>query len=167
MKRFFLFYDEAILLRLRRLHKPWAIRMARTFTHVGDTTSWFFFAFAMLAAGQTKTAFLMGFGAGIASGLAQAVKRVAKRPRPSAGIKGFEALVDNPDAFSFPSGHTAAAIGIAIAVAGTPIGPATLALACLIAVSRVYLGAHYPLDVMAGAALGTLAGIASRLLLGA
>ena len=41
-----------------------------------------------------------------------------RRPRPSAGIGGFSALAENPDAFSFPSGHTCAAFAAAIAIAG-------------------------------------------------
>ena len=46
------------------------------------------------------------------------------------------------------------------------LGITALSLSSGIAVSRVYLGAHYPLDVAAGALVGTLSGLAGRLLIG-
>ncbi|HSN92574.1 MAG TPA: phosphatase PAP2 family protein [Anaeromyxobacteraceae bacterium] len=100
--------------------------------------------------------------------LSQAVKRGLARARPDSAIEGVEALAANPDRFSFPSGHTAAAIAVAVAFAGAPfgLGPGAAVLAAGIALSRVYLGAHYPLDVAAGAVLGLLAGVAARLLVG-
>ena len=57
---------------------------------------------------------------------------------------------------------------MAVAFAGAPfgLGPGAAVLAAGIALSRVYLGAHYPLDVAAGAVLGLLAGVAARLLVG-
>jgi undecaprenyl-diphosphatase len=80
---------------------------------------------------------------------------------------GFEALAENPDRFSFPSGHTTAAFAAAVALAGAPygLGPAALVLAVGIGASRVYLGAHYPLDVGVGVVLGSLSGAATRLVL--
>jgi undecaprenyl-diphosphatase len=108
----------------------------------------------------------LGAAATLATAFSQALKRSLTRARPDSAIAGFEALAVNPDRFSFPSGHTAAAFGVAIAFAGEPfgLGPLALLLAVGIGLSRVYLGAHYPLDVAAGATLGVFAGLASRLL---
>jgi undecaprenyl-diphosphatase len=102
----------------------------------------------------------------LAADEAKITKRLWRRPRPSSKIARFTTLVDSPDAFSFPSGHTCAAFAVAIALAGSGIaGGLFLALAVVIGMSRVYLGAHYPFDVAAGAILGAAAGAVSRLLL--
>ena len=108
----------------------------------------------------------LGAATGAATLLSQALKRSLTRARPDVSIAGFEALAANPDRFSFPSGHTAAAFGVAVAFAGEPpgLGPLALLLAVGIGLSRVYLGAHYPLDVGVGALLGVVGGLAARLL---
>lgn len=110
----------------------------------------------------------LGTGALFATALVQPLKRLCRRRRPDRGIAGFSALSENPDAFSFPSGHTAAAFGVAVALIGegVALGRVGAALAFGVAVSRVYLGAHYPLDVAAGAVLGSIAGALARLAIG-
>ncbi|HSD22217.1 MAG TPA: phosphatase PAP2 family protein [Anaeromyxobacter sp.] len=161
--------DEAILLSFRRFHGPWRTVVARTLTNMGDAKSWTFAGVALLATGTPHGRHLglrLGTATLLATALSQALKRSLTRARPDVSIAGFEALAANPDRFSFPSGHTAAAFGVAVAFAGEPLGlgPLALLLAVGIALSRVYLGAHYPFDVGAGALLGVVAGLASRLL---
>jgi len=163
--------DEALLVAAQRLRRPWRTALARALTRLGDATSWTAAGLALLATSTPLGLHLglrLGAAAGLATLLSQAVKRGLARARPDSAIVGFEALAANPDRFSFPSGHTAAAVAVAVAFAGAPfgLGPGTAALAAGIALSRVYLGAHYPLDVVAGAVLGLLAGIAARLLVG-
>jgi undecaprenyl-diphosphatase len=90
--------------------------------------------------------------------LVQIVKRTVVRTRPAlAGLPA--ALVREPDRFSFPSGHAAAAMSVAFGygVAFPALALPLLVLALLVGFSRVRLGVHFPGDVLAGQglALGT------------
>ncbi len=160
-------YDEALLLAIRRFHSPVRTAVARALTRAGDARSWTALGLCCLA---TRTTAGTHLGLRIAAAtlgataVTQLLKRGLSRARPDVSIVGFEPLAANPDRFSFPSGHTAAAFAVAAAFAGEPasLGPLALLLAVGIGLSRMYLGAHYPLDVGAGALLGVLAGVASR-----
>jgi len=91
------------------------------------------------------------------------------RDRPPDRFPEPEPLVHVPNNPSFPSGHAMTSFACAATLAWlTPLPRVALfTLAALIAWSRVYTGVHYPLDVIAGAALGLLVARALRLLAGA
>ena len=93
-----------------------------------------------------------------------ALKAAVDRDRPKSP-GGVDTLVSTPTSGSFPSGHAATsfAAAIVLAFAFPRLAPLFLTLAAAIAFSRLYVGVHYPLDVLAGAALG--AAIATALLL--
>lgn len=86
------------------------------------------------------------------------IKLIVKRPRPS--LEGLPPLGGAPSSLSFPSAHATASFAAATAVTRiTPeLGIPLLAVATLMALSRPYLGMHYPSDILAGALLGIAIG---------
>lgn len=110
--------------------------------------------------------------AGAAWMVANLTKLVADRPRPYEVVAGAVLRQHAAHGNSFPSSHTAVAFALALAL--LPFLPRLLAVAAvvyasLVGWSRVYLGVHYPLDVLAGAGIGiavgglTLVVVAARL----
>jgi undecaprenyl-diphosphatase len=96
----------------------------------------------------------------VASGLNTLIKDLVDRSRPPQSID-YEALIGVPGSSSFPSGHAMSAFAVAAAIA--LLAPKArwpvLALAATIAFSRVYLGVHFWVDVLVGAALGAAIGV--------
>lgn len=166
--RMILWLDLALLVLVRRWERTTATRMMRALTRLGNTSTWVLLTCVLATVGDDGPLYALLLATAAALGLvvSQALKRVCRRSRPSVGIGGRAvlALVENPDAFSFPSGHTAVAFAVAVALAGQGMGLGTVALvlAAGIGLSRVYLGAHYPLDVAAGAILGAGTGWLAR-----
>jgi undecaprenyl-diphosphatase len=95
---------------------------------------------------------------------AKVVKVLVARARPGALLPGVH-LREHATGLGYVSGHAAVAFALAAAVAPSlpkRWRPAAFALAAVVAVARVYSGAHLPLDTLGGAGLGLLAGTLSR-----
>ena len=88
------------------------------------------------------------------------LKPLVGRVRPFAMNPAVELLIPPPLDASFPSGHTAASFAAVFALrgSGSPLWKPALAVAILIAFSRLYLYVHWPSDVLGGALLGAFLG---------
>ncbi|MBR2738989.1 MAG: phosphatase PAP2 family protein [Lachnospiraceae bacterium] len=92
------------------------------------------------------------------------LKNVFARPRPYTQIPGLHLLGPQASDWSFPSGHSCTAFsvgGICLARLPKKAGIPIIAAATLIALSRLYVGIHYPTDVIAGVALGIAIALAA------
>lgn len=88
------------------------------------------------------------------------LKNSCRRNRPADAINDFNSFIIPSDKFSFPSGHTSAAFLFAVLVASQfpSLWPVLLSWGVLVALSRVFLGVHFPTDTLVGAALGSTVG---------
>ncbi|MFH9618869.1 phosphatase PAP2 family protein [Streptomyces pratensis] len=95
--------------------------------------------------------------AGIALVINIPIRGFVERPRPFFDHKGLEVLVKGKTDFSFVSDHATMAMAIAVGlfVANRKFGLVAIGLALLEGFCRVYMGVHYPTDVIGGLALGT------------
>lgn len=92
-------------------------------------------------------------------------KRSVRRPRPLLdAVPRVRQLKRQPITTSFPSGHSASAAAFATGVAleSRPLGAVVAPVAAAVALSRIYTGAHFPSDVLVGAAFGAGAAFAVR-----
>lgn len=90
------------------------------------------------------------------------LKDAFDRARPEAADPSIVPAIATPSNASFPSGHAMTAFATAVVVGALHprLRWPALALAALVALSRVYLGVHFALDVLVGAALGTAIALA-------
>lgn len=142
--------------------------LVESFTSLGNGgLIWIVLSFGMLCFKRTRKAGIMGLLALALSGLITnlTVKPLVGRVRPWLVVEGLEALVRPGDAHSFPSGHTSAAFAAACAWRyGLPRGWSRAALwgAALMGLSRLYVGVHFPTDVLGGVLIGVLCGWLAR-----
>jgi undecaprenyl-diphosphatase len=140
---------------LTRGHQPAVQEAVRLFSLLGEHGILWYSVCAIGARTcpeQRRTfgrAGLLVFGSFVAN---QAVKFAVGRPRPN--LPDLPPLVHTRSNRSYPSAHATTSAAAAVALSPVlPRGP-LFAVAGALALSRLYLGVHYPSDTLAGAALG-------------
>jgi undecaprenyl-diphosphatase len=166
-------FDNAEYRLCRRLNRGVEHTSIRVFfkiaSRLGDGVIWYALILALpfLYGAPAVRVSLVMLASG-AAGLAvyKLLKRTFVRERPFIRHAGISLAGAPLDRYSFPSGHTLHAVAFTWqAVAAFPeLGFVLVPLASAIAASRVVLGLHYPTDVLVGALLGALSGIAGAAL---
>ncbi len=155
--------DLSLLRTMRtRWHTPFLERVAMLLSKAGEN-AYIWFAIGVIGAivdpdrrWQWAVAALTG---PVAIVLNFGIKLIFKRSRPQ--LEGLPPLGGAPSSLSFPSAHATASFASATVVTriAPELAPAVFGLAALMALTRPYLGMHYPSDIVAGAGLGAVLGL--------
>src|SRR5690554_1356854 len=137
-----------------RYRAPWLDRIMKLLTHIGGAS----FSSVLLLLLTFMYDFPWdGLIALVASHLViQILKRSFRRRRPYVAETTIHFIMKPLKDASFPSGHTTAvfATSISIAIVYPWLAIPVFVIACLVGWSRIYLGLHYPADVLVGALIG-------------
>ena len=152
---FLLFLQESV-------RNPVLNRMMIFITSLGDGgIIWIVATLVLLIPKKTRKVGLMSAAALLGSLIINnhIIKNLVQRPRPFVTFTDIQILIPTPSEFSFPSGHTAssfAAAAVFYRFLPKQLGIPAVVLAGLIGFSRLYVGVHYPTDVLAGMLMGVL-----------
>lgn len=156
--------DHVVRAWLTSYRAAWLDDLMLTATDIGArgfvwlVTATILFVFPARRAGAWRLLLTVGFTYLLVDGL---LKTLMWRPRPFDVLPDAYLIAAKPTNSSFPSGHAASAVAGAMAASrALPEARALwIVLAALIALSRVYVGVHFPLDVAAGALVGALSAL--------
>jgi undecaprenyl-diphosphatase len=154
-------WEANLLLAIQERRVAALDALAVGYTSLGDMgLMWVGLSFSMLCYKPTRKAGVLGLLSMALGVLCTNVilKHLVARPRPWLDVAGLAPLIYESDPNSFPSGHTCAAFAAAmIWVRALPekwMRVTAVVLAVLMGLSRLYVGVHYPSDVVAGALVG-------------
>jgi undecaprenyl-diphosphatase len=152
--------DTALLRSLRtRGHQPPVERAVRVYSKLGEHGAlWLGIAAAGAALDEDRRAAWLRAGATVAASFVanQAVKLAVRRPRPA--LPDLPPLIETMSNRSYPSAHATTCGAATVAFRGLLPAAPLHAVAAAMALTRPYLGVHYPSDTLAGYALGVAVG---------
>ena len=162
--------DGAIVLWIQNtLRTPALSALLCPFTKMGHAgILWIAVSLLLLIPKRTRRAGILALGSMLLGFLVSNVliKPLVGRVRPWLVVEGLTALVAERDPASFPSGHAACAFAACCAWAGEARKKWQKALlllpAAVMAFSRLYVGVHFPSDVLVGALIGAAAALVIR-----
>jgi undecaprenyl-diphosphatase len=152
----------ALLFIQEYLRNPFLNRIMIFITTLGDGGAvWIAATMALLIPKKTRKIGIMSALALLSSLLINnyLIKNLVQRPRPFVTFEELRIIIPTPSEYSFPSGHTAssfAAASVFYRHLPKKLGIPAIVLAGLIGASRLYVGVHYPTDVLAGIITGIL-----------
>jgi membrane-associated phospholipid phosphatase len=156
--------DLAAYRRVRSLARtPGRVRWVRRYSRLGEHAAvWLVLGAAGAAVdGRRRRRWVRGTACvGSAYLLSTSIKLAIARKRPV--VEDLPHLMATPTGLSFPSSHSTSSFAAAQAFGGLLPRAGLYGAAAAMAFSRLYLGVHYPSDVAAGAALGTVIGSLGR-----
>ena len=157
------FESEILVFIQEHLRFEWLNDIVVFITHFGDGgLFWILMCVFLLLMKSTRKA---GLTSAVSISLGAlctnvCLKNLVHRTRPYFVNENLNILIDFPSDFSFPSGHTCASFAVAtvmLIMLPGKYGIPAIIFASLIALSRLYLGVHYPTDILGGLVVGVSA----------
>ncbi|HZW02945.1 MAG TPA: phosphatase PAP2 family protein [Anaerolineaceae bacterium] len=158
-----------LFINRRGIHLPWLDRVMLGITQIGNGLTAFVLATGFYIAGLRRIAVVMILGTLSLWLVVETIKLLTFRSRPFFVFSETQVIGWRERGRSFPSGHTSQTFFLIVVLVdffepAVPITVLMYFLALIVALSRVYIGVHYPRDVMAGAILGSVWGILGTLI---
>jgi membrane-associated phospholipid phosphatase len=157
-----------LLFNLRGFHPLWLDRTMWFFTQIGNGAAGILLGIFSYFLGYRRLAVELLLGIMSLWLAVELVKALVERSRPFLALEGTRVVGWRERGLSFPSGHTSQAFFMATVLAhyfevGPLLGSLTYGIAVIVGFTRIYVGAHYPRDVIGGAILGSVWGILTGL----
>jgi len=167
-------FDTAVLSIFNfggRQHQMWWDRLMLGITQLGSGIIAFVISLGFFFTGNRLLAYELMLGTLTLWIMVEFLKFMINRARPFILQEETRTIGNRPIGLSFPSGHTSQAFFLAALLVqqlqpGLWVGLLFYSLALVVGITRMYVGAHYPRDVLAGAILGSVWGVLTTMVEG-